>query len=286
MLFDPRAVFQAPGQLLATLGVILVGKSIAALLIVWLFRYPVRTALTVSASLAQIGEFSFILASLGLALGLLPAAEQNLILAGAIISISLNPLLFAGTDRLSAWLTRHPALLARLERRSRRPEPPLRITMMPLQGHAIVIGHGRVGARISQALQAAHVPVIVIEQNRQAVEELREQGVQAIYGDAAHLDVLAHAAIDTARLVVVTIPNPTDARAIVAHARRENPDACIVARTHLEVEQSYLEAHGADRAVYAETELAETMLRHAFNALAHPSAGKGSTLLVPPLTEP
>jgi CPA2 family monovalent cation:H+ antiporter-2 len=286
MLFDPRAVLAAPGQLVATVAVIMGGKSLAALAIVWLFRYPTRTALMVSASLAQIGEFSFILASLGLALGLLPAEEQNLILAGAIISISLNPLLFSASDRLLAWLNRHPALLDRLDRRARFTAPPLRIAMMPLQGHAIVIGHGRVGARVSQALETAGVPVIVIEQNRQAVEDLRQQGIQAIYGDAAHLDVLEHAAIDTARLVVVAIPNPTDARAIVAHARRENPAACIVARTHLEGEQAYLEGHGADQAVYAETELAKTMLRHAFNALEHFPPDEGSTLLVPPLTKP
>lgn len=286
MLFDPRAVLQAPGQLVATVAVIMGGKSLAAMAIVWLFRYPTRTALMVSASLAQIGEFSFILASLGLSLGLLPVEEQNLILAGAIISISLNPLLFSASDRLLAWLLRHPELIDWLDRRARHPSPALRVTMLPLQGHAVVVGHGRVGAQVAQALAAAGVPVIVIEQNRQAVEDLRQQGIQAIYGDAAHLDVLEHAAIDTARLVVVAIPNPTDARAIVAHARRENPAACIVARTHVEGEQTFLEGHGADQAVYAETELAKTMLRHAFNALEHLPPDEGSTLLVPPLTEP
>jgi monovalent cation:H+ antiporter-2, CPA2 family len=166
--------------------VILVGKSLAAFLLVVAFRYPLNTALTVSASLAQIGEFSFILAGLGVALGLLPVEGQNFILAGAIISIALNPIVFQTIEPVERWLQRRVGLTRWLERR---PDPlavlPAATTPHDLAGHVVLVGYGRVGRRIGQALGERGLPFIVVEQNRELVEKLREQGVQAVAGDAS-----------------------------------------------------------------------------------------------------
>ena len=276
MLFDPRAVIQAPVALLATLAIVLVAKSIAAFAIVWFFRYSMRTALTVSASLAQIGEFSFILAGLGLTLGLLPPEGRNLVLAGAIISITLNPFFFALSDRAYGWLAARPELLARLERRVKAPAVIAPVGATGLRGHAIVVGYGRVGAEVAGTLHAAGMPVIAIERHQVPAEDLRRHGIEVIEGDAARSAVLARAALPHARLMVVAIPAPMEARTIIAQARVANPDLCIVARTHTPEERSFLEAHGADRVVYAETELARAMVRYALDAAGHaPPAAAG-----------
>ncbi|MNS38714.1 Inner membrane protein YbaL [compost metagenome] len=262
--------------LLATLAIVLVAKSIAAFAIVWFFRYSMRTALTVSASLAQIGEFSFILAGLGLSLGLLPPEGRNLVLAGAIISITVNPFFFALSDRAYGWLAARPELLARLERRVKKPPfvPPPGAT--GLRGHAIVVGYGRVGAEIADSLHAAGLPVLAIERHQVPAEELRRRGIEVIEGDASQSAVLLRAALKHAALMVVAIPTPMEARTIVQQARAANPALSIVARTHTPEERSYLTAHGADRVVYAETELARALVRYALEAAGHaPPAAAG-----------
>jgi monovalent cation:H+ antiporter-2, CPA2 family len=268
MLFDPSVIVREPVHLLAVLAIILLGKSAAAFAIVLLFRHTVGTALTVSASLAQIGEFSFILAGLGVSLRLLPTEGQSLILAGALLSITLNPLIFRATRTIERWLHARPGLLAALERPSPVPvalpdggdEPPRR-------GHAIIVGFGRVGSTIGKALDRHALPYVVVEQDREVVERLRARKVLAVYGDAARLGILEHAHTDTARVLIVTAPEPFHARQVITLARRLNPEIDTVVRTHTSADQAYLERLGVGLAVMGERELAFGMTRYALRGL-------------------
>jgi CPA2 family monovalent cation:H+ antiporter-2 len=268
MLFDPSVIVRAPLHVLAVLAIIMLGKSLAAFAIVLLFRYPVGTALTVSASLAQIGEFSFILAGLGLSLGLLPVEGQSLILAGALLSITLNPLMFRATDAVEGWLQARPAWLALLERPS-----PVPITLADnrnqpaLHGHAIIVGFGRVGSTIGKALDGHALPYLVVEQDREVVERLRERNVPAVYGDAARPGILEHADAATARVLIVTAPEPFHARQVISLARQINPDIDTVVRTHTSADQAYLERLGVGLVVMGERELAFGMTRYALRGL-------------------
>ena len=183
MLFDPAILVQHPLEVLTVLLIIMVGKSLAAFGIVLLFGYPLHTALVISASLAQIGEFSFILAALGLALGLLPPEGQSLIVAGALLSISLNPLAFEAAARLSRWAQARPRVLAALERGT--PDQPVAAKEdATFRDHVILVGYGRVGGTIGEALARSGVAYVVIEQSRELFESLRDRGVPAIYGNA------------------------------------------------------------------------------------------------------
>jgi monovalent cation:H+ antiporter-2, CPA2 family len=269
MLFDPAILVDHPLEVLTVLLIIMIGKSIGALGIVLLFGYPLHTALVISASLAQIGEFSFILAALGLSLGLLPPEGQSLIVAGALLSISLNPLAFEAAARLSRWAAARPRLLAALERGT--PDQPVAAKgNESLRDHAILVGHGRVGGTIGEALARSGVPYVVIEQSRELFESLRDRGVPAIYGNASRRLVLELARPERARLIIVTAPDPFQARAVVEQARRLNPSIASVVRTHSEEERAYLERAGVGMAVMGERELARTMARYAMEALAPP----------------
>ena len=265
MLVDPAVVGRQPLHLLAVLALVMLGTPLVAFTIVVAFRYPLATALTVAAGLAQIGEFSFILAGLGTALGVLPEEGRSLILAGAVFSITLNPLVFRGAERLERWLRDRPGLLARLER-------PADVHVVVAGGgeraraHAIVVGYGRVGRTIGAALDRQGLPFIVVEQNRNTVEGLRRAGVPTIYGDAARPGILKHAHPETALLLVVTAPDPFHARQIIEIARRINPNLETIVRTHSDAEQAFLEARGVGRVVMGERELALSMARHALRS--------------------
>jgi CPA2 family monovalent cation:H+ antiporter-2 len=262
MLFDPAILLRAPLEVFAVIMIIMVGKSLGALGIVLLLRYPLHTALVISASLAQIGEFSFILAALGLSLGLLPPEGQSLIVAGALLTISLNPLAFEVAHRLSRWVAARPRLLSALERGS--PNLPEAATDdRALRGHTILIGYGRVGGTIGDALARAGVPYVVIEQNRELFESLRDRGVPAVFGNATRRTVLELARPERAKLVIVTVPDPFQARAVVEQARRMNRAIASVVRTHSEEERAYLERAGVGLAVMGERELARAMARYA-----------------------
>ncbi|HKQ29656.1 MAG TPA: cation:proton antiporter, partial [Burkholderiales bacterium] len=189
MLFDPMVLVEEPLRVAVVVAIVMLGKTLAAFVLVLAFRYPLNTALTVSASLAQIGEFSFILAGLGVVLKLLPPEGSSLILAGALISISLNPLLFRTIEPLQRWIRAHSELARRLER----PDDPLAqlpMTVDPsrLTGHVLLVGYGRVGRRIAEGLLERGVPIVVAEQNREIVESLREKSVPAVSGDAAEAE--------------------------------------------------------------------------------------------------
>jgi CPA2 family monovalent cation:H+ antiporter-2 len=267
MLFDPSIVVREPDALLATLAVILVGKSLAAFLIVLAFRYPIETALTVSASLAQIGEFSFILVGLGVALGLLPPEGRDLILAGALLSISLNSFVFATIKPVLRFIDRQPRLAVWLKRWTMRRPAIASRHYGSLREHAVLIGYGRVGGLIGRALQLAGLPFTVVEKDWRQVENLRKQGINAVYGDASAPGVLEAAGLDKAKLLVVALPDGFVARRILELARRRNHSIDTAVRTHSESELAHLVNYGVGRAVMAEREVAFGMTDYALQSL-------------------
>ncbi len=269
MLFDPEVLIRQPLQVLAVVAIIVFGKSLAAFLLVLAFRYPLNTALTVSASLAQIGEFSFILAGLGVSLGLLPMEGQSLILAGALISIALNPLLFHAIEPAQAWI-RSRSKLARVLERSDDPlaELPATVNQGHLTGHVVLVGYGRVGRRIGEALIERGVPLVVAEQNREMVEDLRKRGVAAVSGDASDPAVLIQAHIARARMLVIATPDTFSARRMIEIARMLNPGVETVVRTHSEEEAALLQRENAGKVFMGEHELALGMTRHVLERVA------------------
>jgi CPA2 family monovalent cation:H+ antiporter-2 len=267
MLFDPTILLRQPLEVLTVVLIILLGKSAASLGIVLAFRYPLHTALTISASLAQIGEFSFILAAVGVSLGLLPAEAQSLIVAGALLSITLNPFVFRVVEPVERWVRGRPWLARALERPAGElAELPPVVGDAQLRDHAVLIGHGRVGAPIAEELALHGVPYVIVEQSRERAEELRARGLPVIYGDATRPEVLGDARLDAARLVIVAAPDAYQARAILALARRLNPEVDVVVRTHSDQERTFLEAHGASHALVGERELAVSLSRHALRS--------------------
>jgi CPA2 family monovalent cation:H+ antiporter-2 len=263
MLFDPGVLVEQPLHVLATLGIIIIGKSLAAFLLVLAFRYPLNTALTVSASLAQIGEFSFILAALGVSLGLLPVDAQSLILAGAFISITLNPFVFRIIEPAQAWI-RSRSNLARILERSDDPlaELPITVASSHVTSHVVLVGYGRVGRLISDALVERGLAFVVAEQNRELVEGLRKRGIHAVAGDAAEPAVLIQAHIARAAMLVIAVPDTLRARRMIETARILNPPVEIIVRTHNEEEATLLRRESGGAVFLGEHELARSMARH------------------------
>jgi CPA2 family monovalent cation:H+ antiporter-2 len=269
MLFDPKVLIEQPLQVLAVVAVIVVGKSLAAFGIVLLFRYPLNTALTVSASLAQIGEFSFILAALGVSLKLLPPEGQSLIVAGALISIALNPLVFSLIGPGERWIRTRSALARKLEQRDDPlAELPAHTDEKYLAKQVVLVGYGRVGKRIADALMEKHIPCVVVDQNRERVEELRRRGRPAVSGDAAEAAVLIQAHIARAALLVIATPDALGVRQMIETARTLNPGIGVVVRSHNEDEAGLLERDGAARVFIGEQELAQAMVSHVLGAVA------------------
>jgi CPA2 family monovalent cation:H+ antiporter-2 len=271
MLFDPLVLVREPLAVLAVLAIIMIGKSVAAFVIVLAFRHPVRTALTVSASLAQIGEFSFILAGLGGALGMLPPDGRDFILAGAILSIALNPVAFAGVAPLTRFIEARPRLLALLERRGAEKFRETVSSTAGLRGHAIIVGYGRVGGAVGPTLAEQALPFAVVERDHVMVEKAQAQGVPTLVADASAPGVLEAAGIERARLLVVATPDSFQARRIVERARELNAAIDIVARTHSSDELRTLEALGAQRVVHGERELGRAMLEYSLRSLGVPA---------------
>ncbi len=263
MLFDPWVVVERPLQVLAVVAIIVVGKSLAAAALVLAFRYPLNTALTVSASLAQIGEFSFILVAMGVSLQLLPPEGQSLVLAGALISIALNQLVFRAVEPLQQWILARSPLARKLEARDDpMAELPASTDEKYLSRQVVLVGYGRVGRRIADALAAQHLPFVVVEQNREVVERLRGEGLMAVSGDAAEPVVLVQAHIANARMLVIATPDTLNVRQMINTARTLNPDIEIVVRTHNEAEAKLLESENAGRIFLGEEELAQSMMRY------------------------
>ena len=259
MLFNPGIVAEAPLALLATVLIILVAKSIAAYLVVRLYDHSPSTALTISASLAQIGEFSFILAGLGVGLKILPEQGRDLILAGAIITILINPLLFAALDVILAKREKAAAeTAAEAEAEATPTREPIRPTS--LKDHVVLIGHGRVGSFISAALRERALPLFVIEDDDDAVADLKAEGLEALSGNAADPEVIVAANLAAARCLLVAIPDAFEGGQVVQQARAINPTLPIIARAHSEAEIEHLLKHGASLVVMGEHEIAKAML--------------------------
>ena len=261
MLFDPTILVREPMPVLVTVLIIVLGKSLAAFAIVRGFGYSTPTALTISASLAQIGEFSFILAGLGVSLALLPEQGRDLILAGAIISILLNPLLFAALDHVLERREQRRVQVAEITETDTAREP---IRPTRLANHIVLVGHGRVGSAISAALRTKGVPLFVIEYNEDAVAALKTTGVETLSGNAADPELIATANLGGARCLLVAIPNAFEGGQVVQQARAINPKLLIVARAHSEAEIEHLKKHGADLVVMGEHEIAKAMLDNIF----------------------
>ena len=268
MLFDPSSVISQPWPIVATLFIIVVGKSAAAFLIVLAFRHPIATALTISASLAQVGEFSFILADFGINLKLLPSQGRDLILAGAILSIFLNPLMFAIADRLGERIEKR---LGPIAPPTAPPSPPVTTT---LTDHIILVGYGRVGRIVGTALRERKERFVVIEASEPLLTELRQTNIEAIAGNAARPDVLKAANLAGAKYVMIAIPEAFEAGQVVQQARTANPKSRIIARAHSDAEVHHLSSLGADTVIMGEQEIADAMIEN-FSARQSPDAGRG-----------
>jgi CPA2 family monovalent cation:H+ antiporter-2 len=262
MLFDPAVIWEQPIKLLMVLAIILVGKTVAAVALALLLRYPLGTALTVGVSLAQIGEFSFILAGLGVALGLLPQEGHSLILAGALVSIAVNAALFKAIAPLQAWLRQRSAWVRRMEARA---DPlaslPYSADARMLNGHIVVIGHGRVGQRITEALRRQGRALVVLDHNRERIEALRAQGVPAVYGDALEPESLVQAHVAGASRLALALPDAQDAQRIVDLSRQLNAKLSVVVRAHSGDEADLLRQSGLGTVVCPDDEVAQAMLR-------------------------
>ena len=265
MLFDPGVLVTHPLLVLATLLIIVVGKSVAAFAIVRAFGHPTSTALTIAASLAQIGEFSFIPVGLGVSLAILPPLGRDLVLAGAILSIVLNPMLFAA---LSGWQRQRDARKAGASADPADAGPPL-----PTAGHTILVGYGRVGSQLARLLRDASLPVAVIDNDADLVRQAHLDGFPAIRGNAASADRLAELSPAGAGSALLAIPEPLEAGEIIGRLRAANPAMIILARAHGDAEMQHLLAEGADGAVLAERELAFSMAEMIVRANAPRPAG-------------
>ncbi|TMG84579.1 MAG: Kef family K(+) transporter [Betaproteobacteria bacterium] len=273
VLFDPHVLLREPWRVLSVIAIIALANSVVAFGVIRAFRYPLNTALIVSGSLAQIGEFSFILAALGVSLGVLPGEGQALIVAGALISIAVNPLLLRAIEPAHRWILARSEG-ARLAERHEDPLAQLPVEIGPedLTNHVVLIGYGRVGQRIARALRAERVPFVVAEWNRESVERLRSDGILAVSGDATEPDVLIQAHVARARILVIAVPDAPRARRMLDIARRLKPNIETVVRTHSDEEAELLRREKASRVFMGEHELARGMIADVLERLQQGSA--------------
>jgi monovalent cation:H+ antiporter-2, CPA2 family len=268
MLLDPSILWSHPMQVFATVLIIVLGKSIAAFILVLAFRYPLNTALIVSASLAQIGEFSFILAGLSVSLGILTPEKQSIILVAAIISIAVNPFVFKLVEPVHRWMLTHSAAARRLEQTfDPLTELPMTRETKHLSQHTVLIGYGRVGERIAQALRERQLPCVIAEQNREHVQQLREKDFHAVVGDAAEAAVLIQAHIVRAKTLVIAISDPFRARKMIDIARMLNPNIDILVRAHSDQEVDLFHKDQVEHVFFGEQVLANSMIDTLVNKL-------------------
>jgi CPA2 family monovalent cation:H+ antiporter-2 len=260
MLFNYRVVLTEPLVVLAALAIIVLGKSLAALGIVLVSRRPLRTALTIAVSLAQIGEFSFILIGVGVAQQMVSKEAQDVLLAAAIVSILLNPLLFKLLDRARPWLDAREAAQAVADAAAAPPDEPVHEQAGDLSGHVVVVGYGRVGRLLCAELLRQGSPLLVMEMEAERVDELRAQGIRTVSGHAARDEALAAANLDAASALLVTAPDAFEAGEIVRVARQLNPRLLICARAGSGAAAAHLRGQGADLVVSGEHEMARGML--------------------------
>ncbi|WEX91130.1 Kef family K(+) transporter [Sinorhizobium garamanticum] len=259
MLFDPMILLREPLLVGTVLGIIVVGNAATVAGVALIFRRSVQVALMLGASLSQIGEFSFILAGLGVEHGLLPEAGRDLILAGAILSILVNPLAFAACDRLTSRIeVREQARTApRMDAPEHTQQPVTKLT-----GHAVLVGHGRVGSLVAETLEKADVPYLVIEERQATVDQLRTRKIEVIAGNAAEPGLLEVANIAAARWLISAIPNPFESGNLIEQAHAVCPALEIIARAHSDAEVTYLKKCGASVIIMGEREIARGMSEH------------------------
>ena len=262
MLFDPTILARQPLQVLAVTIIIMIGIPLISIAIILGFRYSLGSALTVGAGLGQIGEFSFILAGLGVSLGLLPQEGHSIVLAAALISIALNPLIFSGTIPLGKWL-RARGIAQKIQRGvDPLAELPGIVESSFLTGHVVLVGYGRVGRRIADALVAEKIPLVIIEQNREHVERLRGRNIPAVSGDASEAAVLIQGHVARARMLIIAMPDTMHVRKMAEVARMLNPRIEIVVRTHSDDEADLLRLDNVGEIFMGEHELAAGMSRY------------------------
>lgn len=272
MLFDPKFLIEEPFMVLGALGVILIVKPLAALLIVAVLGYSVRTALTVALALAQIGEFSFILSELARQHGLMPDAGHNVLVASAIISITLNPLIFRNVPRIENWLRGRPALWRLLNGRAERRAAAGFRDLPEAGGHghghregdgpfAMIIGYGPVGRTVHRVVEEAGIPSVVIDMNMDTVASLKAAGKNAIFGDASNERILEEAGIKSASHLVITLPDAGHRAAIITAAKNIHEEIRIVVRARYLREREELDQSGVTAAVFEEAEAAVALAR-------------------------
>lgn len=277
MLFNPLVLIRQPLPLLLTFLVILVGTPLMVIVILRLLRQPWNTTLFIASGLAQIGEFSFILAALGMKMGVLDARAQDLILGASILSILINPFILMATQRIEAWITRHtvaPELPSQDEAGILLPPP----TPTHLENHAVVVGCGRVGRLVVGGLIQNGWPVLVVETGKLADSFTASEAIELLVGNAAEARTLKAMALDKARLLMVAIPEPFEAGQIIAQAKAMNPDLTVIARAHFDSAVEHLKELGADHVIMGEREMALAMLAMTTDDLPFDAR--------PPLTDP
>lgn len=262
MLFDPKVLMVQPLAVLATVAIIIVGKSLVTFAIVHMFGYPLKTTLMVAVGLAQIGEFSFILVTRGLSFDLLPEAGRDLVLAGAIISIALNPLLLYAAKLCYQFVDRKPELSALFNLREDNLAHLRADEKRVLKESVILVGAGRIGSIIASNIHQSNLDLVIIDTNREKIEPLRVKGFHAITGDATHKDVLKEAAIEKALAILITVPNPFEAHAIVEAALEMKPGIRVIVKAHNDEEVKLLHAKNIRLVAATHEEISRRMLEH------------------------
>ncbi|MDQ5852227.1 MAG: cation:proton antiporter, partial [Chloroflexota bacterium] len=266
MLVNPMALIANASQVLALTALIVIGKAVFSVLLGLVLPGSARTMLVVGAGLSQIGEFSFIVAQTGVALGVLSQEQYGLILAGALLSIVINPLLFKAIPHVEQALRRHPALWRQLEHGGPTPEP----VAQGMADHVVVVGYGRVGAHIVSVLTRLQVPLLVVEQDAARAAEFQQRGIATLFGDAANSEILTHAGLERARALVVTVPDETAAGTIVIAAHDIAGDLPIIVRASSDSGVHRLAEHGAQDVINPELEGGLEVVRHTLLALEYP----------------
>jgi CPA2 family monovalent cation:H+ antiporter-2 len=264
MLVDPTIFVRQPGPVFATFLIIVLGNALAAFGMAYLLRAPLPRALMVAASLSQIGEFSFILAGLGVSLKLLPEAGRDFILAGAILSILVNPLMFHVTSRLNSWLSERNKIRAPVS------TPEAQFPVLPatrLSGHAILIGYGRVGRSVAEVLFKNGQPLLVVEEQKEIADQLRAKGIEVIEANAVDLGLLQAMNVAAARWLISAIPNALESGSIIEEARALNPNLQIIARAHSDEEVEHLTQYGANLVIMGEREIARGITNYVLDQI-------------------
>lgn len=266
MLVNPVYLFNNMGHVLALTALIVIGKSVVTLMLGMAFPWQARTALVVSAGLSQIGEFSFILGQAGIAIGILNRDQYSLILAGALLSITVNPAMFRLINPAEKWLRKFPAVWRLLDHH-KQTQPPKEER---IEGHVVIVGYGRVGRHIVNLLGQMSIPHLVIDSDAERVDELNRRGIQNLYGDASNSEVLTHAHLEHARALVVAGPDEAASELVVAAARDLSPELPIIARATTEEGIKHLAQLGAQDVIHPELEGGLEIVRHTLLKLDYP----------------